>query len=178
MAAVLAFALAGYLAYLLYVPKYAPTLGVKSSIDLNTEDDAQDTRDRIQISRLGLEVPFSEGNKSALDRGAWHRYPDRGDPVKGGNFILSAHRFNIGVTPAQTKERSPFYTLDQLKVGDTMRVFYKGQWYDYTVSRSYSVKPSDITIEVATNEAKLTLYSCSLSGSADGRIVIEARRRS
>ena len=162
-----------YLAYLLLTPKL-PILAGPSEIDLNTADDATDNRDRIQIEKINLEVPFFTGSAEELDKGAWHRYPDRGDPKDGGNFILSAHRFSIGTTPAETKKRSPFYNLEKLEVGDTMRIFYQDKWYTYTVTKKYNVKPNATEIEAPSETSKLTLYSCSLNGSADGRIVIEA----
>lgn len=148
---------------------------IKTSIDLNTDDDAQDNRNRIQISKIDLEVPFYEGGAAVLDQGAWHRYPERGNPKDGGNFILSAHRFQIGVTSVATKRQSPFYNLEKLEVNDSLRIFYKGQWYDYKVNKKYQVKPNEVAIEAPSSQAKLTLYSCTLKGSADGRIVIEAQ---
>lgn len=149
-------------------------LAPKTSIDLNTSDDAYDDRNRIQIEKINLEVPFFEGGADSLDKGAWHRFPERGNPVMGGNFILSAHRFTIGVTPAETRVRSPFYSVNKLKVGDSIRVFYAKKWFDYRVTRTYSVKPDAIEIEAPSQQPKLTLYSCTLQGSADGRDVIEA----
>lgn len=148
---------------------------IPSTIALNTADDATDERDRIQIPKIDLEVPFFGGSSpAALDKGAWHRYPDRGNPVTGGNFILSAHRFNIGLTPAQTANSSPFYHIEKLAVGDKLRVYFDHKWYDYEVSRTYSVPPTAVEIEAPSKTAKLTLYSCTLKGSADGRLVIEA----
>ncbi len=164
-----------YLGYLLLSPKIATLVPIKTKIDLNTTDDSTDHRNRIQIQKINLEVPFLEGDASSLDHGAWHRYPERGNPEDGGNFILSAHRFNIGTTPVETKERSPFYNVDKLKVGDTMRVFYNDHWYDYVITKTYSVKPNAIEIEAPSEDAHLTLYSCSLGGSSDGRTVIEAK---
>lgn len=173
-------ALGIYILLLVLSPKLPlPQIGQgPSPIDLNTQDDAADDRNRIQIGKMNLEVPFFEGGADSLDKGAWHRYPERGNPRDGGNFILSAHRFNIGLTPAETKVRSPFYKLDSLKTGDDIRVFYNHQWYDYQVTRLYSVKPDAVEIEAPSEEPKLTLYSCSLAGSADGRYVIEALRKS
>ena len=153
-----------------------PQIG-QSTIDLNTKDDAEDDRNRIQISKMNLEVPFFEGGADSLDKGAWHRYPERGNPKDGGNFILSAHRFTIGLTPAETKLRSPFYKLDDLKAGDDVRIFYNHTWYDYQVTRLYDVKPDAVGIEAPSEDAKLTLYSCSLAGGADGRHVVEAHIR-
>lgn len=154
---------------------YVPFLP-KTKIDLNTADDKGDMRDRIQIDKLQLEVGISAGGADSLDRGVWHRWPDRGDPEKGGNFILSAHRFRIGLTPSATKINSPFFRLDRLAVGDRLRIFWHGSRYDYEIVEIYSVKPDAIEIEAPSKEAKLTLYTCSLSGSADGRVVVEARK--
>lgn len=164
-----------YLGLLLLAPTQTK-LPVKSEIDLNTADDSNDMRDRIQIEKINLEVPFYTGGAEALEKGAWHRFPDRGNPVKGGNFILSAHRFNIAGDPVLTKVRSPFYNLDKLVVGDTIRVFFSEEWYTYKVTKIYDVAPDAVEIEDATSDSKLTLYSCTLSGSADGRIVVEAKK--
>lgn len=129
----------------------------------------------IKIERINLLVPFYAGDSElTLEKGAWHRYPERGDPEKGGNFILSAHRFKLGLTPNETKERSPFYHLDKLQDKDTVDIYYKGQWYSYQIKKRYSVKPNAVEIEAPSDEAKLTIYSCTLGGSADGRVVIEA----
>jgi LPXTG-site transpeptidase (sortase) family protein len=146
-----------------------------SSINLNTKDDAKDNRDRIQIAKINLEVPIFTGNSEAvLDKGVWNRWPGRGNPVIGGNYILSAHRFEMGLTPSQTRQKSPFYNIHKLAVGDTLRVFYQGKWYGYKITKKYSVKPTAFYIEAPSDYAKLTLYSCTLNGSADGRDVIEA----
>lgn len=164
-----------YLGLLLLAPAQTK-LPVKSEIDLNTTDDSSDMRDRIQIEKINLEVPFYTGGAEALEKGVWHRFPDRGNPVKGGNFILSAHRFKIAGDPVLTKVRSPFYNLDKLVVGDTIRVFFNEEWYTYKVTKIYDVAPDAVEIEDATSDSKLTLYSCTLSGSADGRIVVEAKK--
>ncbi len=149
---------------------------VKSPIDLNTKDDAKDARDRIQIAKINLEVPFFAGTSPALlEKGVWHRYAERGDPKKGGNFILSAHRFTLGNSPSQTKTKSPFYNINKLAIGDQIRVFFHGTWYDYAITKMYDVKPNATEIEAPSDEAKLTLYTCTLKGSADGRTVVEAR---
>jgi sortase A len=148
----------------------------KSSVDLNILDDAEDKRDRLQIEKINLEVPFFVGQDArTLEQGVWHRFPERGDPAKGGNFVLSAHRFNLGLTPQGTRAKSPFYNIDKLAVGDRIHVLFQGKAYEYAVTRLYSVKPSEVSIEAPSDDPKLTLYSCTLKGSADGRAVVEAR---
>lgn len=165
----------GYVLLLTQAPGSVMSVVVKSEIDLNTSDDATDHRDRIQISKINLEVPFfSKGGRELLEKGSWWRFPERGDPQKGGNFILSAHRFTLGNSPGQTKAKSPFYNLNKLREGDAIRIYFKDKWYDYRVTKLYSVTPDAAEIEQPSTTPKLTLYTCSLKGSADGRLVVEA----
>lgn len=165
-------------AYLLFLTQFPglTQIPVSTSIDLNTADDATNHQDRIQIEKINLEVPFFGDNTPAvLEKGAWWRFPERGNPKKGGNFILSAHRFNLGLTPQGTRAKSPFYNLDQVQSGDKVRVSYKDTWYEYEVIKKYSVEPTAVEIEAPSDEPKLTLYTCSLKGAADGRVVVIAK---
>lgn len=130
---------------------------------------------RLYIPQIGLDVAIVEGNdESALRKGAWHRQPQHGNPSIGGNFILSAHRFQLGYTPQGTLKKSPFYAINKLEPGHKLWVDYQGQRYEYVVSRRYAVKSSQTEIESSSSTPKLTLYSCTLRGAADGREVIEA----
>lgn len=133
------------------------------------------TDDRLYIPQIGVNVAIVTGSdQTALEKGAWHRKPENGNPARGGNFILSAHRFVMSFTPSGTAIKSPFYNIDQLHVGDPITVDYQGKRYRYSVSRTYRVMPSQTEIEASSNTPKMTLYSCTLRGSADGRDVIEA----
>lgn len=132
--------------------------------------------DRLFIPQIGVDVAIVKGkDASALNGGAWHRQPQNGDPIKGGNFVLSAHRFSMGFTPQETRAKSPFYRIDQLKIGDEFFVDYHGKRYAYRVSRTYDVPRTAVEIEAPSTESKLTLYSCDLRGEAAGRVVVEAR---
>lgn len=163
-----------YLLVLVFSPKVKELPG--SPIDYNSTDDAKDLRNRIQIERINLEVPFfGENTPASLEKGAWWRFPERGDPEKGGNFILSAHRFNLGVTPRGTRAKSPFYNLNEVQSGDKIKVFYNKKWYEYEVTKNYDVARTAVEIEKQTTEPKMTLYTCSLQGEADGRVVIDAK---
>lgn len=131
--------------------------------------------DKLVIPKIDVRVPYFEGDQHSLERGAWHRYPERGNPEIGGNFILSAHRFNLGITPMGTKAKSPFYKIDKLKVGDDIYVTFHSKEYHYKVDRMYDVSRSATEIEAPSSEPKLTLYSCSLMGEKNGRVVVEAK---
>jgi LPXTG-site transpeptidase (sortase) family protein len=131
--------------------------------------------DRLYIPEINVDVAIVTGsNSTALERGAWHQVPQNGDPVKGGNFVLSAHRFVMNFTPQGTAIQSPFYNIGKLVVGDRLFVDFQGQRYQYQIAKTYKVSPSAVEIEAPTKTPRLTLYSCTLNGSADGRDVIEA----
>lgn len=161
-----------YLLLLVMTPRL-PVLGRVEPLEVRTLSGPKE--DRIYIPKLGVNVALLTGGADILDKGAWHRLPDRGDPVKGGNFIVSAHRFSLGGTPAQTRQKSPFYHIDKLKVGDQIVVDFQHKRYAYEILERKSVKPTQIEIEAASQVPKLTLYSCSLKGEADGREVFIAK---
>lgn len=129
---------------------------------------------RLYIPKININLPYNPGDETVMEHGAWWRKPENGDPKKGGNFILSAHRFIMGVTPAQTLRKSPFYAIDKLKVGDEMIVDYEGKRYTYTITTIHTVAPTAVEIEAPTKDDRLTLYSCTLGGASDGREVIIA----
>lgn len=130
---------------------------------------------RLYIPKLKLNLPYKSGDESVLDGSAWHRYPERGDPEKGGNFILAGHRLELGPTPGETSRRSPFYHIDNLIVGDEIYVDFNGIRYKYEVAERLRVQPSQVEIEAPSQQSKMTLYTCTLRGTADGREVIIAR---
>ena len=131
------------------------------------------TEDRIVIPKLGVNITYAPG-EAALNRGAQWRYPDRGNPATGGNFIIAAHRFSIQPTPQGTIEKSPFYRIDQLAMDDKIIVDYQGTRYAYKINKIFDATPNQTEIEAASDTDKLTLYSCELGGSEAGRIVVLA----
>lgn len=167
-------------AYLL-ITSLSPTL---ISTTINPDDnsttkllkaDRPIDENRLYIKKIDVNVAYASGDESVLEQGAWWRQPQNGNPKDGGNFVLSAHRFIMGLTPQQTLRKSPFYNIDKLKTGDELVVDYDGKRYIYEISKIFSVTPDAIEIENRTDEPQLTLYSCTLGGSADGREVIVAK---
>jgi sortase A len=162
-----------YMLLLVSTPVIMPYIAA-TSIDPASLSSPKLHDDRVIIPKIGVNIPYGEGEAS-LDNGAWWRYPERGNPEKGGNFILAAHRFEIRPTPQATWEKSPFYRVDQLGTGDEIIVDYNGKRYGYKVDHTIEVKPTQIEVEAPSDEPKLTLYSCDLGGAKSGRIVIVAK---
>lgn len=133
-------------------------------------------QDSLIIPKISVNAPINPGGKATLDNGAiWHRQPQNGDPVDGGNFVLAGHRYQFAITPDRTIQNSVLYDLDKLRLGDKILVDWQKKRYTYKVTRIYSVKPNAVEIEERSLKPKMTLYTCTLAGSTDGRIVIEAK---
>lgn len=163
-----------YLLVLVLTPSI-PVLYPVQPIDAKTL--SEPTGNRVYIPKIGVDVAMESGGADALERGSWHRFPERGDPVNGGNFIISAHRFSLGATPGQTRTKSPFYHIDKLEVGDQILVDFEGKRYGYEVTEEKSVRPDQVEIEapLSDEESRLTLYTCTLKGESDGREVFFAK---
>lgn len=174
----LAFATGIYLFLVAFAPIYIPTEQPRA-IEQKLQDTPEIKENRLYIPAIGVDEAVVEGDTEAvLEKGAWHRRPENGNPEKGGNFVLSAHRFQMGFTPGQTNAKSPFYHIDKLKEGDEILVDYNHKRYSYVVTRKYQVDRYAISIEGPSVEAKMTLYSCDLRGEQAGREVIEAKVKS
>lgn len=144
----------------------------------SSSPDVQENRlymPQINVDIPVVEVQQGEPESKALDRGAIHRQPQNGNPKDGGNFVLAAHRFTLGLTPSETRAKSPFYHINEMKVGDDIYVDYDGVRYKYKIYEMREVAPSDIGIEARSQDPQLTIYSCTLAGSNDGRIVLFAK---
>ncbi len=176
MSALLLLVAGCYTLALIFSPTIAPLIS-PTTIDVHALAQPSNSKNQLIIPKIGLHIAYTSGDESALDRGAWWRYPERGDPSVGGNFIIAAHRFSIQPTPGGTIEKSPFYHIDKLSIGDQVIVDYDGKRYIYEVAKTFDVTPDQTEIEAPSSEAKLTLYSCELGGSDVGRVVVIATKR-
>ncbi len=168
-----------YILSLVFAPKLAPVLNRGKVEKALSGTLPEKGNDRVYIQKLGVNVALRTGGAEAMHAGnGWHRFPERGNPVIGGNFIISAHRWIRGNTPQETIKQSPFYNTDQLKVGDSIVVDFDGARYKYEIFDIFGIKPDQVEIEDPLPEGEepyMTLYTCTLKGSADGRVVIRAR---
>lgn len=155
---------------LVFAPKYYFFL---SSRFINNTQNSNENR--LVIPDHGINTVIYEGGVEVLNNGAWHQYPQRGNPEIGGNFILAAHSFVWGYTPFQIINKSFFYNLVDVKKGDLVKVRWQSKDYQYVVEDKFQIKPNDTQILLPSNDSKLTMYTCTVGGSADGRVVIIAK---
>lgn len=172
----LVFALLGgglYILALVFSPTIAPYIAPPATTIQAVKAPEQD-KDRLIIPKIGVNIEYG-ASESSLDRGAWWRYSDRGTPDGKGNFIVAAHRFTIQPTPQSTIEKSPFFHIDKLVVGDKIYADYKGKRYEYQISELKTVQPTSVGIENPSETPKMTLYSCGLGGERSDRLVVIAQ---
>lgn len=163
--------------YVLFLSLVAPRMTSQINQAYLSSHQPSINQNQLYIPKINLSVSIKTGGEEALNDAVWHRYPERGDPVQGGNFILAGHRFVMGLTAGEVRHKSPFYNVNQLNKDDLILVDFNGKRYTYKITRRYAVKPTEVSIEdPSPDNPHMTLYTCSLKGQADGRVVIDATK--
>jgi LPXTG-site transpeptidase (sortase) family protein len=124
---------------------------------------------RLVIPKIGVDMPIVEGpTETALWRGVW-RIPGTSTPDKGGNTVLSGHRFQY--RPPNT---STLYLLDRLENGDAIIVYWNDEEYDYIVRDRRVVEPDAVEILAPTETAQLIVFTCTPLFTTKQRLVLIA----
>ena len=119
----------------------------------------------IRIPAIDVDQVVVEGvGREDLKLGPGH-YPGTTQPGYIGNVVISGHR---------TTYTHPFYDIDLLASGDVIFLDTPRGTYRYVVRTSYVVDPSDLGPLAATDDAVLTLTTCTPKNSADQRLILIA----
>jgi sortase A len=120
---------------------------------------------RLQIPAIDTDDIIVAGvGKSDLKKGPGH-FPDTPLPGQLGNTAIAGHRTTFG---------QPFRNVDQLAIGDEIRVTTLNGEFVYLVTDQQIVSPADYQV-IATSDptvATITLVSCHPVFTARERIVI------
>jgi len=106
-----------------------------------------------------------------VSHGAWH-VPDSSTPNLGGNTVIIGHRISLA---GGVQKPWDFFYLPEVKVGDSIVLYWKGVKYNYTVIRTSVEDPNDSDIESPTTDNILTVYTCYPLWTTDYRFAIQAR---
>ncbi|MFA6106621.1 MAG: sortase [Patescibacteria group bacterium] len=125
---------------------------------------------RIIIPKIGVDAPIIESPsaEAGLAKGAW-REPESSTPDKGGNTVITGHRFKY-LPPSNLT----FYLLHKLEPGDIIAVTWENKNYFYSVEEIKKVQPDDLSILAPSGSPILTLYTCDPIYSQERRLVIKA----
>jgi sortase A len=119
----------------------------------------------IKIPKIGVDRVVVEGVEvEHLKKGPGH-YPETAMPGQRGNMVVSGHRTTYG---------APFYRLDELRVGDEIVVVDGVGSYQYRVTESKIVRPTDLGVIAPSSDARLTLTTCHPRFSARQRLIVVA----
>lgn len=124
---------------------------------------------RVIIPAMLLDQTIVEDTNvyRALDKGVW-RWPGGSTPDQGGNTVLVGHRFTY------TKPKGVFYFLDKVHTGDSIGMIWNNKTYLYRVTGTEVVPPTRTSILNPTEDAELTIYTCTPLWSPKNRLVVHA----
>lgn len=126
----------------------------------------------LYIPQLNVDLPIATGDDVAvLADSAWQR-GKAADPAQGEPLSLRALRFSLGSTPWETRERSRFYNLDKLQVGDQVYVDHDGKRYAYRVKAFHQKIPEVKTAD--DKKSALLLIPADETGDLSAGPVVEA----
>lgn len=123
---------------------------------------------RLIIPKIGVNAPIveSQSEKYGLSKGAW-RIPDSSTPDKGGNTVITGHRFKY-LPPHNVT----FYLFHKLEKGDLFSITWEEKDYLYKIIETKVVEDTEVSILEPTIEPIVTLFTCHPIYSTDQRLVI------
>jgi sortase A len=120
----------------------------------------------LSIPRISLETVILEGTDDAtLEKGPGH-WEDTPLPGEGGRCVISGHRSTFG---------GPFLRLGELEPGDRIEFRLPYGVFEYEVVESVVVQPDQVEVVRQRGIEELSLATCHPPGSAEWRLVVQAR---
>lgn len=122
----------------------------------------------IRIPKIDVDYVVVEGTDvESLKKGPGH-YTDTAYPWKAtGRVAIAGHRTTYG---------SPFWSLNELQPGDRIVLATEYGIFEYRVTGSRIISPSDASVLESTREPTLVLTTCNPRFSAAERLVVFADR--
>lgn len=154
-----------------FLPQATYTLASKPPLVVAEEKGKQPTipeKNTLVIPRIKLQQEIHENQVPdwGLAKGVW-RDPTTSSPDQASNTVLSGHRFTYA-------GKSVFYHLDKVKADDEIIVYWNKVRYAYKVTSIQEVSPETREVLDPSEEAQLTLYTCTPLVTAANRLVIVA----
>jgi len=137
----------------------------KSSLPENKFDVSPN---RVIIPKIGVNAPIvvTDNADYGLSQGAW-LVPDTSTPDKGGNTVITGHRFKY-LPP----HNLTFYLFHKLEAGDLVSIIWKERDYLYRIKEVQIVDATEVSILEPTDEPTLTMFTCHPIYSTEERLVV------
>ena len=116
------------------------------------------------IDKIDLTAPIVEGTKMKDIIYALGHFDGTAYPGETGNFAVAGHRsYSFG---------EYFSRLDELAAGDSVKVIYGKNTYNYIVDATYVVAPERVDVLNPTKDKCITLVTCTPKWTATHRLVV------
>jgi sortase A len=158
------------------VAKMEQAFASESSVD--SEDEPKDKIEPIYASTIGVidipkikaKLPILVGSDDkVLDLGAGY-LEGTAFPGEEGNSAIAAHR-------SRTYGKM-FNRLGELAVGDEISIYTDKGTFQFTVVKTYVVKPNDLSVlETLGNRKILTLITCDPVINPTKRLIVQAEMK-
>ena len=128
---------------------------------------------RLLIPKIKVDTPVREVELNIEeDQATWEvadymvgHHMGTANPGDIGNIVIAGHRDIRGKV---------FYKLDQLRTGDEIFVHTSEAEYRYVVRLIKTIKPTAVEVMDPTEDARLTLITCTPIGVASHRLIVVA----
>lgn len=152
------FAILGYASLLALTPVLNgwPLIPVDQTANALESSDPGDQGNKLYIPRLNINTPIS-----SLEL--------KGNPSSAESVTIKGQSFQLGLTPEQTRQNSPFYYIDQLKSGDEIFLDFKDTRYAYRVS---SKDDSNLTLK-SSSGATIKAEAVGTVARENGKLEVE-----
>ncbi len=140
---------------------------------------------RLVIPKINVDVPIVYGltslandpTQKLLEQGVVH-YPIPGAnslPGQTGNNVILGHSSNDVFKPGNYK--FAFVLLERLQAGDSFYIHYKGTRYIYTIFKTETIEPNQVSkLVLPADKPTTTLVTCTPVGTDDHRFVVYANQ--
>ena len=119
----------------------------------------------IEIPKIKVSAAILEGtDDSALQYAVGH-YPGFGEIGQAGNYVLLGHRNYV--------YGHFFRNIDKLEADDQIIITKGTDVYTYSVTESFVVKPEEVWVLEQTEDATITLITCTPIGTYTDRLIVK-----
>lgn len=121
----------------------------------------------LTIPRIDLKVALSEGVDMATLKYAAGHFSGTAMPGQKGNFCVAGHR-------SYTYNQA-FNRLDEVKIGDEIIVKATNGQFKYKVNDIKVVEPTEVSVLNKTDDATITLVTCTPIRIATHRLIVKGK---
>lgn len=133
-----------------------PKINVDVKVDYNAKNDSASQLKAMETGVAYFGIPGASSK-----------------PGQYGNTPIAGHSSNDALAPGDAAVKFIFARLEQLAVGDTFYLNYKGTRYTYSITKKIVVQPNQVNkLQVGNDKPYATLITCTPLGTAEKRLLV------